>query len=370
MIKVCHVTSVHPVEDNRIYKKECRSLAENGYDVTLVQQGGSYEKDGVHLAGFGEIASSRMKRMIFTARAAYRKALEVDADVYHLHDPELLPYALKLKKRGKKVIFDSHEKYSDLMYDKPYLPVWSARMVGAVYSAFEGYILKRIDGVVFPCLKDGKHPFEGMCSHITTVNNTARKEELSDKYDPNIQKYDRSIVYIGSLSQNRGVTNTILAAAKSDAVFYLGGNFATAEYQMEVEALPEYANVRYLGSLNRNQVLDLLQHSQIGIATLLNVGQYNQFDNLATKVYEYMSLALPVVLSKSPFNQKMIDTYQFGICVDPDNPQEIADAIRWLLDHPEEARAMGENGRRAVETEFNWKVEEEKLLALYEEILK
>ena len=132
---------------------------------------------------------------------------------------------------------------------------------------------------------------------------------------------------------------------------------------LDMIVLPEYANVRYLGSLNRNQVLDLLQHSQIGIATLLNVGQYNQFDNLATKVYEYMSLALPVVLSKSPFNQKMIDTYQFGICVDPDNPQEIADAIRWLLDHPEEARAMGENGRRAVETEFNWKVEEEKLLA-------
>ena len=49
---------------------------------------------------------------------------------------------------------------------------------------------------------------------------------------------------------------------------------------------------------------------------------------------------------------------------------QIADAIRYLLEHPEEARQMGENGRRAVKEEFNWGGEEKKLLALYEDILK
>jgi len=44
--------------------------------------------------------------------------------------------------------------------------------------------------------------------------------------------------------------------------------------------------------------------------------------------------------------------------------------IRYLLEHPEEMRRMGENGRRAVKEEFNWGVEEKKLFALYEEILK
>ena len=106
------------------------------------------------------------------------------------------------------------------------------------------------------------------------------------------------------------------------------------------------------------------------MATLLNIGQYNQYDNLATKVYEYMSLGLPVVLTRAPYNEKMMAQYRFGICVDPTNVDEIAAAIRYLLDHPDEARQMGENGRRAVKEEFNWGVEEKKLLALYEDILK
>ena len=91
MTKVCHVTSVHPPEDVRIFQKECVSLARAGYDVTLVQQGGDYEKDGVHILGFGDIAPNRFQRMLMTAWRAYRRALEADADVYHLHDPELLP---------------------------------------------------------------------------------------------------------------------------------------------------------------------------------------------------------------------------------------------------------------------------------------
>ena len=105
------------------------------------------------------------------------------------------------------------------------------------------------------------------------------------------------------------------------------------------------------------------------MATILNVGQYNQYDNLATKCYEYMSLGIPVILTRSPYNQKVVDQYRFGICVDPENCEELAGAIRYLLDHPDEAQEMGENGRRAVREVFNWSIEEKKLLALYEEIL-
>ena len=65
-----------------------------------------------------------------------------------------------------------------------------------------------------------------------------------------------------------------------------------------------------------------------------------------------------------------MERWHCGICVEPDSVDEIAAAIQYLLDHPEEARRMGENGRRAVEEEFNWGTKEKKLLALYEEILK
>lgn len=370
MIKVCHMTSAHPPEDVRIFHKECVSLAKAGYDVYLVERGDSYEKNGVHIVGVGLPSGGRLNRMTGFAKKVYQAALAIDADVYQLHDPELLPYGLKLKRKGKRVIFDSHEKYADLMKDKPYLPRWSMGLVAWAYGTYECFILRRIDGLIFPCLKDGKHPFAGMCRHITTVNNVPLLEELYDQYDESIPKYERSIVHIGSLTHTRGITHMVKAAGKLDCTAYLGGTFSPASYRAEVEALPAFSHVRYLGQLSRSQVLETLQRCQVGIATILNVGQYNQYDNLATKVYEYMSLGLPTILSSSPYNQKMAEKYRCGICVDPENVDEIAAAVSYLLDHPEEARQMGENGRRAVKEEFNWGVEEKKLLALYEEILK
>ena len=102
MFKVCHMTSAHGVEDIRIFHKECVSLAKAGYDVYLVERGESYEKDGVHIVGVGEILKSRRKRMTEGAKKVYEAARAVDADIYHLHDPELLPYGLKLKKQGRR----------------------------------------------------------------------------------------------------------------------------------------------------------------------------------------------------------------------------------------------------------------------------
>lgn len=369
MIKVCHMTSAHAPEDVRIFHKECVSLAKAGYDVYLVERGDSYEKSGVHIVGVGQPSGGRLSRMTAFAKKVYQTALAIDADVYQLHDPELLPYGLKLKRKGKRVVFDSHEKYTEQLKRKPYLPGWCTRVIAKAYGVYEAYVLKRIDGVIFPCLKEGKHPFAGMCSHIAVVNNVPRLEEFYDRYDESIPKYERSIVHIGSLTHTRGITHMVKAVGKLDCTAYLGGTFSPVSYRDEVEALPGFSHVRYLGQLNRPKVLETLQRCQIGMAALLNVGQYNQYDNLATKVYEYMSLGLPVVLTRAPYNEKVMEQYRFGICVDPENVDEIAAAISYLLDHPEEARQMGENGRRAVKEEFNWGVEEHRLLNLYEALL-
>ena len=369
MIKVCHMTSAHEEEDIRIFRKECVSLAEAGYDVYLVERGESYEKNGVHIVGVGEIPAGRLKRMTQGAKKVYAAAKALDADIYHFHDPELLPYGLKLKKAGKKVIFDSHEMYTEQIREKPYLPHWFARLLSHAYGKYESHVLGRIDGLVYTCLKDGVHPFAGKCRHITTIDNTPMLWELYDRYDESVPKEPRSVVYVGGLSYARGITHLIRAAASCDCTLYLAGMFDSEEYRQSVEAMPEFSCVKYLGLIGREQVAALIQRACVGAATLLNVGQYNQDDNLATKVYEYMSMSVPVLLTHSTYNDRVMERFRFGLCVDPENVDETADAIRYLLDHPDEARQLGENGRRAVKEELNWGVEEKKLLALYDEIL-
>lgn len=99
-VKICHVTSAHGKEDTRIFKKECSSLARVGYDVYLVQQGESYEKMEFILLDLGK-KKEQIEAFFLTARQAYKKAIAIDADIYQIHDPELLPYAKKMKKKAR-----------------------------------------------------------------------------------------------------------------------------------------------------------------------------------------------------------------------------------------------------------------------------
>lgn len=368
MIKVCHMTSVHSPEDIRIFVKECTTLAKAGYDTYLVEGGETYDKNGVHIIGVGDFHGNRLQRMKEFSKLVYEAALKVDAAIYQIHDPELLPYALKLKQKGKKVIFDSHEYYADQLKHKPYLPKWISWIISRIYKVYENYVLKRIDAAIFPCLKNGVHPFQGKCKRVITVGNVPMLSELYDNYDSTVKKYNNSICYVGSLSEERGITEVVKAAYLSNATAYIAGVFSPTDYQAKLEAMPESVAMNYQGKLNRQQVLDLLQRCQIGLATVHSVGQYNKYDILATKCYEYMSLGMPVILTKAPYNEKLNKQYCFGICVDPENEKEIAEAITYLITHPGEVKRMGENGRKAIHDMFNWEKERENLLELYKEL--
>ena len=363
------MTSAHPPEDIRIFHKECTSLAAAGYDVYLVERGESYEKNGVHVVGVGEIPVSRRKRMTEGARKVYETALALDCDVYHLHDPELLPFGLRLKKKGKKVIFDSHENYSDQIRVKNYLPGLVAAGISQAYTRYESFALRRFDGLIHTCLRFDQDPYSGKCRNIAVIYNLPSMAEFYDRFDPDTEKIENSVCYVGSLTYERGITQLIDAAYKAGCKAYLAGSFASEEYKMSLSERESFQCVNYAGVLGREEVKEFIQKCRIGMATLLNVGQYNQDDSLPTKAYEYMALGMPVIMSQSPYNDRAIKKYGFGLCVDPSDPEKTAQAIRYLLSHPEEAKAMGENGRKAVREGLNWEKEQQKLFELYRKVL-
>ena len=89
----------------------------------------------------------------------------------------------------------------------------------------------------------------------------------------------------------------------------------------------------------------------------------NNTSCLPNKLFDYMLMGLPVVASDFPLYREVVEPNHCGLTVDPTRPEEIARAMEYLIEHPHEARQMGENGRRAVLEKYNWEKESRKLSA-------
>ena len=367
-VKVCHVTSVHQRYDTRIFHKECTSLAKAGYDVTLLVADNKAPevRNGVKIISAYFKPASRLDRIMHSSLVMLKYAMQVDAEIYHIHDPELLPMAKKLKQNDKKVVFDSHENYPAQIACKRYLPAALRQMTASVYKSYETSMLKYCDAVIVPCtFYGGVNIFEGRCTRTVCISNAPKLEELYNKYNPEDRKWNKTICHVGSLTFERGITHLIKASYKAGVKLILAGEFSPNGYHEELQKMPEYQSVDYRGFVNRDSLMGIFNESNIGMATILSIGQYNTGDNFSTKVYEYMSVGLPVIVSKYTYADQAISKYKFGLSVQPDDISAIADTISQIIESPTASKEMGKAGRLAVKTEFNWAVEEKKLLHLY-----
>jgi len=95
----------------------------------------------------------------------------------------------------------------------------------------------------------------------------------------------------------------------------------------------------------------------------------NEIDAQPIKLYEYMSAGLPIIASNFPLLKQIIEDVGCGLTVDPLDIRAVAAAMRWMLENPADAEAMGQRGRQAVLRIYNWDVEAVKLINLYNKIL-
>jgi glycosyltransferase involved in cell wall biosynthesis len=342
-------------------------LASASYDVSLVVADGLPDeiKDGVKIYGISQ-EENRLFRMLKSPRVIYKKALLLDADIYHLHDPELIPSGVKLKKHGKKVIFDSHEDVPLQILSKPYLNKFLLKIISKAYSFYEKRTLKKFDRIITatPFIRNkisNWHPF------VTDINNFPLIEEFASI--ENRKRTDFSFVcYIGGITEIRGIRQMIKALeyCKSNVRLKLAGAFSPFSLREEVIQYEGWEKVDELGFLSRESIKEVFSYSTVGLVTVLPI--INYIDGLPVKMFEYMSSGLAVIASNFPLFKEIIEGIQCGICVDPNNPKEIAMAIDYFVANQDEAYQMGQNGRKAVMEKYNWNIEEKKLLELYKDL--
>lgn len=370
MIKVCHITSAHDTSDIRIFQKECVSLAKKGYETYLVGEGISIKKKGVNIVGIGEKPVNRLSRMIFFTRKVVKTAVKTNSKIYHFHDPELLLYAKKLKKKNAIVIFDSHELYKEQILNKPYIPYKLRKVIAYIYKVVENRALKYIDAVIFPSAGNIQHPYAGKGVKCAFINNTPIINDLKNFDVEDTTNKGNTVCCVGTLVKERGVDILIEACYKAKVKLILAGNITPQNFKDELMQREEFSIVDYRGYCNREEVEQIYREAFIGVDNIQRVGQYPKASNLSTKVYEYMSRGIPFIVSDFEYNKYIVQNYNCGICVDPANPDEIAEAILYLLNDRENAILMGKRGRKLIEDKFNWEIDAKKLQDLYQNLLK
>ena len=368
MKKVVHMTSVHPRHDIRIFLKQCRSLSKEGYSVTLVVADGKGDetRDGVSIIDAGATIGGRLSRMRGTTKRVYAEALKIDADLYHLHDPELLPVAFKLKLQGKKVIFDSHEDFPGDITTKEYIKPFFRKMISKSFYVFETFVCKRLDHIVAATPRiEEKFRRDGCTS--TAINNYPLLEELSELLPWDLNK--KQVCYIGAMTNIRGIPELVTAMehVKSGTQLALAGEFTESATEGLCKAREGWQFVNDLGLISRHGVRGVLEASIAGIVTFLPAP--NHIDAQPNKMFEYMSAGIPIIASHFPLWKSIIESNNCGICVDPSSPSEIAAAIDYCATNPEEARLMGERGRSAVLASYNWDSQVGPLVTVYRNLL-
>lgn len=371
MPKVCHVTSVHPPFDVRIFHKECKSLARSGYDVTLIAQHNKDEiVDGISIVPLPK-PKNRIERMIKTVWAAYRKALQIDADVYHFHDPELMLIGLLLKRLGKRVIYDMHENLPKQIKNKHWINPWCRDLISRLVFCAERVLL--IDVPVVFAEVSYRKDYLWVKKYSTVLNTPLITQLLPFKTDASTT-HCFTIGYIGGVTAERGSLATIealkiLKEHSTEPRFECVGPIDKSHKGQLLKLCEEYNlhNVDFHGRMPAHEGWPIIAQCDIGLAVLQPIPNY--VESYPTKVFEYMAMGLPVIASNFPLYQEIIERHNCGICVDPHNPQELAKAVNTLLTDNELAAAMGANGRRAVEEVYNWQNEERKLLDLYQELI-
>lgn len=368
MPSVVHITTVHSPFDNRIFHRECKTLLEAGYDVSLVA---AHERDetvdGIRICSFRR-PDGRLARMTLGVWRALRVAMRQGSRIYHFHDPEFIPAALALWVMGKRVIYDIHEDNSTALLEREYLPRALRSIIARTLSVCERLATAPFRQVLAERYYAERFP------RGHTVLNYARLPDIDEaKLQERPSAGDVRLLYTGNVKDYRGGFHhvRILHQVTNAEVFLVGRCDPSLAKELYRAAGTEKGRLHLEGIghyVAHERIIEhYLRERWTAALAIFPPGRHTLRKEL-TKIFEYMIYGLPVICSDFPNLRRIVADNECGLCVDPEDDRAIAEAVRYLSEHPEEAERLGSNGRRAAQAHFHWDLQAENLLALYADL--
>lgn len=367
-IRVCVMTSVHPPFDTRVFHREAKSMAAAGFRMRLIGPGApdGQTVEDVRFSSLPAIGGRAGRPLRWPI--LMWKAMKARADIYHFHDPELLPWGVLLHWLTRKpVVYDAHEFLREDIRHKHWIPSKLRKPVSELAERMEKWCAGRLSAVV-TVTDEMTERFRPYQKHVVTVRNLppAPKDGLQVERKP-------IVIYAGLLNIDRGLgllrdIATIVHAEVPEAEFHILGTVEWHGIEPAVARMsPEdwaAIGVTFFGTIPQPEVAPRMAQSSVGWLPL-DPSVANAFLAWPIKLVEYMAAGVPVVASDLPIQAKVIDDADCGIVVDALNSDAHAKAMVKLLRNPAEIERLGANGKRAALSLYTWEGESDKLQSLY-----
>lgn len=360
-MKICLMSDAHHWDDSRVFDLLAKNLSDKDFSVTLIamERGPKLDKKIKYI----KISTKNNHWEL------YNKATKERADIYHFHDPKFLPWGMLLRFQGKKVIFDAHENYEEKLKSRlvsnKFLKLFRIPL-SKIWWIFEKICVSILNGKIVAdstvLKKYGKNTYL-----LPNVPGKVFYENLPPRQRRN---KEFRLIYVGTLSWDRGIVETIEALRYTkykNVSFHIIGDTQDEKLQEFIKNAPQTV---WHGRVPWRQLKNYLVEADVGVVLLQPIDAYLYCpgENIV-KLWEYMSVRLPVLISDFPKLKVLCKEIGFGLPVKPDSFQKIAEAIDWLIDHPEERVKFGENGRRAVEEKYNAEIAIEGLIEYYQSLV-
>jgi len=369
-LRICHISSMHEQIDDRIFQRCCLALVREGCEVSYIVQHENAETIlGVKIVPLR--IRSGWKRRIFSTFEAYRKAVKTDADIYQFHDFDLLPWMYLLAKK-KKVVYDIHENILDRTLHLPF-PKFATYLIKGV----ENFIVRKLAGIV-PVSDSLSDIYKGNFRKSCVVHNVVNLERMKAVDLSEVEKEDYPVIYTsGNLNNHHNCRETINAMPyilkrKPDVILRFAGSYGPPDdYREELEQLAKSLgvekNVQFQGMLPWLDNFKRTTRAHIGLVVMED--NPNAKIALSNRFFEFLYCKIPVIVEDiGEFHRLILET-NCAVLVDSTKPEQLADAVIFLLDNPVKAAENAQRGYELVMKKYNIESEIGGLMRFYRDIV-
>ena len=372
MTVVLHISVVHPHDDERIFGRECRALANVGYDVSYLAPDDKpfAEIDGVRLLPLPR--RSRTTRWL-DYREIVAEVRHLRPHVVHVHDPELLTLLPRLRRAVPRLVYDMHEYVPQQVAAKPYIPARLRPAAARAVDVAQRSLARWTDAVVtvteaqFDAL-GAKPALRLALPNYPRAARFASVEPIAElAADPRLK-----LIYTGSLTPNRGITLMLDVMNRADdAVLYLAGSFGDPAYEAVVRTRVTRElgdRVRLLGRIAPDRIPAHLASADVVWVPAMPTSQYSK-PTVSTKLFEGMAVGLAALVSDLPGRGDIVTATQCGLAVPPTVEGHLG-GLRALAADRAALGPMGERGRAAVRERYCWEAVLGHLVDFYARLCK